>query len=202
MDFDEPAAAAPAAQQQQQGTDAAAAAGGVGAPSPPPPPEREWLIADKQQVLLDELLAMGVLRQELVDILADMGQDTADDETLVRGGEGGWGEGARVRGGGVWRGGEKAVGAGGFRGVVVHLRACVCMCVHAALLQIQRVGDMQLEGSSLGGVTTPFCGRLCTLTWTPYLAPQPSDVLCVCLSLSAPVCLYSLLPPPLAGGVG
>jgi hypothetical protein len=67
-------------QQQQQDEDAGSAA--AAAPAAPPP-EREWLIADKQQVLLDELLAMGVMRQELVDILADMGQEAAEDETLV-----------------------------------------------------------------------------------------------------------------------
>jgi hypothetical protein len=44
------------------------------------------LIADKQQVLLDELLSMkDVTQEELVGILKDMGQTAEDDETLVRG---------------------------------------------------------------------------------------------------------------------
>ena len=50
------------------------------------------MIADKQQVLLDELLSMkDVTQEELVGILKDMGQTAEDDETLVGG----------IRGGGV-----------------------------------------------------------------------------------------------------
>jgi hypothetical protein len=49
------------------------------------------LIADKQQVLLDELLSMkDVTQEELVGILKDMGQTAEDDETLVGGIRGGF----------------------------------------------------------------------------------------------------------------
>lgn len=47
------------------------------------PADREWLIADKQQAMLEELLQMGVKREELVDILTELGQETSPDEALV-----------------------------------------------------------------------------------------------------------------------
>jgi hypothetical protein len=84
LDLDREDSAAMHSDPQQQQDEGAGFAAGAAPAAPPPPPEREWLIADKQQVLLDELLAMGVMRQELVDILADMGQEAAQDETLVR----------------------------------------------------------------------------------------------------------------------
>lgn len=51
--------------------------------SPVATSDRDWVIADKQQAMLDELLAMGVKRQELLDILSEMGQPADDGESLV-----------------------------------------------------------------------------------------------------------------------
>lgn len=65
----------PSPQQQQQ---AAAPAAGSSAAA-----ERDWLVADKQQQLYDEMLGMGVKRQELLSLLAELGQSAADDETAV-----------------------------------------------------------------------------------------------------------------------
>jgi len=108
--------ALPSQQQPAAAAAAAAAAGGGVGPGAAPVSERDWLIADKQQVLYDELMAMGVMRQELVDILADMGQQAAEDEALVRGRGKGGGRGGRKEGGGGWReGGERE---GGFRMVL------------------------------------------------------------------------------------
>ncbi|WIA08499.1 hypothetical protein OEZ85_007934 [Tetradesmus obliquus] len=69
----EPAADADEQQQQQQ--PAAAPAGSSAAA------ERDWLVADKQQQLYDEMLGMGVKRQELLNLLAELGQSAAEDET-------------------------------------------------------------------------------------------------------------------------
>lgn len=67
-------AAGPEQQQHQQQ---------AAAPPATAAADREWLIADKQQAMLEELLQMGVKREELVEILAEMGQTAADEETLV-----------------------------------------------------------------------------------------------------------------------
>jgi hypothetical protein len=64
--------------QQQQQQPAAAPAGSSAAA------ERDWLVADKQQQLYDEMLGMGVKRGELLSLLAELGQSAADDETAVR----------------------------------------------------------------------------------------------------------------------
>jgi hypothetical protein len=64
-------------QQQEQQQPAAAAAGSSAAA------ERDWLVADKQQQLYDEMLGMGVKRQELLNLLAELGQSAAEDETAV-----------------------------------------------------------------------------------------------------------------------
>eukprot|EP00775_Hariotina_reticulata_P002565 gene2565-2867_t len=52
-----------------------------------PAVEREYLLADKQQALLDELLGMGVSRQELVEILEDLAERAswllAEEEVLL-----------------------------------------------------------------------------------------------------------------------
>ncbi|KAF8072596.1 hypothetical protein HT031_000256 [Scenedesmus sp. PABB004] len=66
--------------------------------------EREWLIADKQQALLDELMAMGVKREELLEILLEMGQTAAEGESLVRRPRAGAPRADRSRGGRDCRG--------------------------------------------------------------------------------------------------
>jgi hypothetical protein len=50
-----------------------------------PPSERDWLLADKQQALQDELTAMNVTRQELINILKDLGQPAPENATQVWG---------------------------------------------------------------------------------------------------------------------
>jgi hypothetical protein len=67
------------AEPQQQQQPAAAPAGSSAAA------ERDWLVADKQQQLYDEMLGMGVKRGELLSLLAELGQSAAEDETAVSG---------------------------------------------------------------------------------------------------------------------
>jgi hypothetical protein len=73
-------AAAPPSQQQQQQPQQQQG----GAAPTLSPTERDWLLADKQQALQDELTAMNVTRQELLNILKDLGQPAPDDATQVR----------------------------------------------------------------------------------------------------------------------
>jgi hypothetical protein len=68
--------------QQEQGGQQQQAAAPAGSSAAA---ERDWLVADKQQQLYDEMMGMGVKRQELLSLLAELGQSAAEDETAVSG---------------------------------------------------------------------------------------------------------------------